>query len=524
MNKEIPDKDYAYNALLRYNYLPMVNKHLDYIPSQIFSTEDFTPALADEMLHNTAPRKKGGYDQIEFRSTRFPNMTRLFHIPHPVPYARLCQCISENWNKPKIIRICENPNSNFKPAKHDDGRLIMGEYKHLGRISIMDSDDFRELILKIDASTGKFYRVKADISTFFPSIYTHSIPWALVGRDQAKRDARNTASWYNKLDTLQRRLKRNETQGVPIGPATSHIISEIILCEVDEALCAIDDTYQFTHFADDYECYCETRAQAETFILDLERELRKYLLELNPKKLLIEELPVGYQEQWIRTLRHHLPSNQNQNQKLSPRCIIEILDSAVDLQKHYPDKNVLKYAARAIANSKANSDILDKESANYFLKYLNNLAVHNPSVLPILCQVAKEHDVGKENDVGSDLEIMPVLQQSIKFQRSDAICWSLYFMGISGQKVSNDLAKKIIETGDCMSIGMLIALGQHEQEVLDFLDDIKMTSCYDWDQYWILIYELAPSGGNFDGYLEKSGFKFLRDKNVRFINPIETET
>ncbi len=37
-----------------------------------------------------------------------------------------------------------------------------------------------------DLLIGKRYLVKADISTCFPSIYTHSIPWALIGKDDAK--------------------------------------------------------------------------------------------------------------------------------------------------------------------------------------------------------------------------------------------------------------------------------------------------------------------------------------------------
>ncbi len=277
-------------------------------------------------------------------------------------------------------------------------------------------------------------------------------------------------------------------------------------------MCKKDKTLEFTRYIDDYECYCETREQAESFILNLEQELRKYLLNLNSKKVLIEELPIGYQEPWIITLNNHLPSKQ----KLHSKDIMIFLDSAVDLQKHYPEKNVLKYAARTIANTKEFE--INKDSADFFLKYLNNLAVHNPSVLPILCQVAKE------NNVGSDLDITPVLKQSMKFQRSDAICWSLYFMGISGQPVSEQLARTIIQTNDCMSIGMLIALKQHEQEVLTFLSNIKMTSNYDLDKYWILIYELAPCGKKFDTYLEKSGLKFLKDKNVRFINFIQENT
>ena len=76
MNIEVPDKDFVYNALLRYNYLPIGKKHPDDIPFPAFSTENFTPDIADEMLENYARKRQGkekvnGYDQIEYRATRF---------------------------------------------------------------------------------------------------------------------------------------------------------------------------------------------------------------------------------------------------------------------------------------------------------------------------------------------------------------------------------------------------------------------------------------------------------------------
>ena len=94
-------------------------------------------------------------------------------------------------------------------------------------------------------------------------------------------------------------------------------------------------------------------------------------------------------------------------------------------------------------------------------------------------------------------------------------------MGICGLTVNEKLAETIIETNDCMSMGMLIALNQHQEKVIDFLYNIRPRSNYNLDQYWILFYELAPGGKEFDNYFEKSGLKFLKDKNVRFINSIE---
>ena len=504
MSNQPPDKDYVYSALLRYNYLPVGKLPPDEIPSQVFSTEDFTPDVVDEMLDKyEGTRRRKGYDQIEYRATRFNKVTRLMHIPHPLPYASLCKCISDNWDK--LSHICENSNSGLKPARHDNGKLIMRDYEHI------EDEQSPGLRLRLEISTGKFYRVEADISSFFPSIYTHSIPWALVGLNKAKANSRKDNLWYNKLDKTQQNLKRRETQGIPIGPATSNIISELILYEVDKVL--RKSGYQFTRYIDDYECYCETREQAENFIPDLERELRKYLLDLNARKVRTEELPLGFQPQWVIALRNPLPSKK----KPRDRDIMSFLDSAVDLQKRYPEGSVLKYAARTLANSKEKE--FDKNSASFFLEYLIAIAVHTPSVLPILCQVAKKYNVG------SDLQIDSVLKQSIKFQRSDAICWCLYFMGICNLAVSDELAKAIIETEDCMSMGMLIALNQHREKVVDFLDD-KINACseYDCDQYWILIHELAPACSQFNYYRGESGLKFLREKNVHFIKPINTET
>ena len=505
MNDQIPDKDYVYNALLRYNYLPWTSKQIDDIPFGVFSTEDLTPVIANQLLqaYQGKRRRSGGYDLIEYRLARFHNVTRLIHIPHPLPYAYLCKCISENWDKLK--HICENKNSILKPRKYHNQREIMGESQHLEQISMMSYERFSNTKHRLDISTGKFYHVKADVSLFYPSIYTHSIPWALVGRDEAKKNTRNNRKWYNKFDKAQRDLKRSETQGIPIGPATSHLISEIILYKVDDVL---RDEYDFTRYIDDYECYCNSREEAEKFIRVLEQELRQYLLNLNARKIVIQELPVGYQTPWVITMRSRLSSKQ----KLESRDIIDFLDSAVNLYKDYPEGNILKYTARTLANSKEFSS----ESVGVFLRYLVALAVYTSSVLPIVCQIAKKYGIG------FDVKIDAVLEQAIKYHRSDAMCWCLFYMSICNQELNEGFATAIVKTRDCMAMGMLIALNQHREKVIEFLNtEIDPDIKYDCDQYWLLIHELALDCPRFDCYREESGLEFLRSKNVSFIKPID---
>lgn len=54
-------------------------------------------------------------------------------------------------------------------------------------VSIPSMHDFYER--KIIASVGSKYMLRTDISKFFPTIYSHSIPWALHGKANSKKIA-----------------------------------------------------------------------------------------------------------------------------------------------------------------------------------------------------------------------------------------------------------------------------------------------------------------------------------------------
>lgn len=506
MAVNVPDSNYVYAGLLRCNYFPMVKEHLDEVPP-VFSTIDFTPEVASDICQKCAPRKKG-YDQIEYRATRFNNITRLMQIPHPVPYARLCKSIFENWNE--LNRVCKNTQSQIKPALHDDDRLIiLGEYNKLdaGRVVVMEKEKFPESVVQeLTISTGARYRVSADISSCFPSIYTHSIPWALVGHKEAKSN-HSTTLWYNDLDKRQRDLKRGETHGIPIGPATSNIISEVILYKVDESL--RDKGYRFLRFIDDYKCYCETREQAEQFLLDLERELQKYLLTINIKKVLIEELPTPHRAGWVIDLVNQLPNGDSP----SGRKIADFLDYAINLQKECPEGSVLKYACRSLTKK------IKENNVRVFLSYLTNICFHYPVVLPILCEAAK-----KNLEATQKLDFSSILKQQLKYRRSDAVCWTLYLMGFCGKSIDEKLAEDVIATKDCMSMAMFIAIDQHKAKVAKFLDNYcDSDSEYDYDRYWLLIHELSKETKKFENYRKNSGLTLLRDWDVHFVFPINNE-
>ena len=84
------------------------------------------------------------------------------------------------------------------------------------------------------------------------------------------------------------------------GPHSSNIVSEIILCSIDEKLS--NKKWTFIRHIDDYEAYVNNESEAGEFLTDLQRELRNYNLTLNHKKTKIFKLPVPINELWIRKI------------------------------------------------------------------------------------------------------------------------------------------------------------------------------------------------------------------------------
>ncbi|MGI4878222.1 MAG: antiviral reverse transcriptase Drt3b [Janthinobacterium lividum] len=81
--------------------------------------------------------------------------------------------------------------------------------------------------------------VQIDVSKCFDSIYTHSLPWAVLGKDQTKFSLdQSKGTFGSRFDALMQNLNHRETNGIVIGPEFSRIFAEIILQSVDVELLA----------------------------------------------------------------------------------------------------------------------------------------------------------------------------------------------------------------------------------------------------------------------------------------------
>ncbi|TKJ07541.1 RNA-directed DNA polymerase, partial [Bacillus cereus] len=137
---------------------------------------------------------------------------RTLGIPNPFHQIKLMQTIVDNWQDIKSITSKSKYSLTKPQVKKDLPRAINRE--HI----------FSEISSKLPIlSAGYRYVLRTDISRFFPTIYTHSIPWACHGKTFAKKNRKNN-HFGNALDTNIRNTQDQQTFGIPIGPDSSYII------------------------------------------------------------------------------------------------------------------------------------------------------------------------------------------------------------------------------------------------------------------------------------------------------------
>jgi len=388
--------------------------------------------------------------------------------------------IVNNWKKIEKL---------FQPTFYKEKSMVCPKIgnKNQRLVSLESYDKNPEVEqLQLDKQFGKKYLVHADISSCFPSIYTHSISWALVGKKIAKNNQFNQRIWYNKIDKACQNLQDGETRGIPIGLDTSTILFEIILSKIDQAL----KNYDYIRFIDDYACSCETKEVAEKFIRDLSKNLEEYKLYLNIKKTKILEYPKAINEDWVRRLR--IAIEWESIGKKEKDSVIGFLDLASELFEKNPDESSIRYAAQVLKKK----NYKDYPTYKLVLRYFLNLSFLFPYIIDT-CDFLIGRGLIIFKNQKTEIKIIvqeafeKVLREHSKYRRSDAITWCLY-LAIEYELVINNFTKienDILKTKDPIPVLMVYLYKKVRKETIDYYK--KLILKVDASEWWLFVYEIS---------------------------------
>lgn len=481
-------------------------------------------ALLDETDDDALKKSldKRAHDFMRYEALRDSNIPRHMGVPHPEAYAVQALAIAKHWQA--IVTHCNQPKPAFSRihVRHiGDGRIFEMNYKGNERYRLEENEQ--------RWMSGAQFVVEADIASCFPSIYTHSIPWALHGKAEAKKSSSLTGLAGNVLDKCTQNTRDRQTNGLLIGPHASNIISEIILTQIDADLQAKGHSKVKRH-VDDYRFYAASFEEAQLFIKDIGLALRAYEMSLNEKKTKILPLPRPSEANWVLVLnRHPLPKDQ----ELKFTDIRSFLDRALTCAQSIGKSTPLNYAIKVLAKSHVHSQLneigeppprkLSLRAKRMYAQEAINLALAYPYLAPILDEYV--FTPYWHSDLKDMIAIFAtsLIQLGLRKLYPDAIAHAI-FLALKYDFVlglEDDQLIDIVVLDDCVANVLLLEYAKrHDRKkvkkaVTARANELKKADQRDKDKHWLLIYQMWSKNdlqGNGQGFLadlKGMGFQFF---------------
>ncbi|HIS08585.1 MAG TPA: RNA-directed DNA polymerase [Candidatus Scatomorpha intestinipullorum] len=235
----------------------------------------------DSSIYQFDPKKCEGVNYRIFNNKDGKFDWRPLELINPFLYVLLVKEITGKWSEiqerfevlqqDNRVKCCSIPIIS-NSQKSDKAEQILKWWEEIEQASIKCSIKYN-------------YLLHTDITNFYSSIYTHSIPWALHTRKKAKKE-RDDKLIGNAIDRYIQKMSYGQTNGIPQGSVLMDFISEIILADIDSELSQtleIDD-FEIIRYRDDYRIFTNNPEMADKILQKLSAILAERGLKLNPKK------------------------------------------------------------------------------------------------------------------------------------------------------------------------------------------------------------------------------------------------
>lgn len=485
-----------------------------------------------KQAHASAFRARYNNSQPTIFSISKSKLARRFlGIPNPNHYLLLADKIVDNWSEFEKVYALSDYSSSCPLPESDEGK------RSVSTVSKSVADFRNELL---NTSLTKAIQLRVDISKFYPTIYTHSIAWALLGREKAKsyfRQRNNLASLiaagdadaalYKKaeeIDTALRACQEKQSIGIPIGPDTSHILAEGIACRIDSMLKEQFEKLglKARRYYDDYYIYVSTKDLADQVLKGLQLILNSFRLEINEGKVRIQEFPIAIEERFTSEL--FLFSFKDTNLTASLRHYFSLIWQFVEEDPKHADW-IFRYSLKVFEFS---SISIPKGSWRIFEDLLFKTALMEPSILDIVTRLLLTYRsyLDAQSKVKLKELLNAILLEHCRLNHNFEMSWALWIAKTFEIEVGEACANMIIDTGDSIANLILLDMIKHtalvEGAPKTGLIEAALTDDLLFSEQWLLAYEGVKKGWlkphNVDLLQDNHFFKLLDDLDVEFYD------
>lgn len=437
---------------------------------------------------------------------------RNLSIVNPISQYFLSKKISDEW-----IKIRDH-------LKLGEASLDHAYLQENGDRAVLKPDFSKIEFMKLNVGGNFDHILISDISRYYGTIYTHTLPWALHTKSWCKTHM-NTQALKNtlgdQLDVLVRKGQDNQTIGIPIGPDTSRILSEILAVSIENRfleLCPSAKGCAF-RFVDDWFVGHNTAQAAETAMRSLAEACAEYELELNLEKTSIINAKDEIIEAWPNEI---LDLAGAVNEKNQTKHLNRFFSQSFNLARAHPSNNVMDFALKV-----ARSFVINKETYPLFESFVLRAARAYPITLPVVVQILVNYKNQKAPIDYSRCKklIQDELLKSVPLRHSSEVSWVLFLAKALKIKIDASHFSQILNVEN--SVWALLVMDLENMSLINGpIDKTYWTSLLTKENLtnssWLLCYEADLKGwltGNDPDFVENHDwFKVLKSKKISFYD------
>lgn len=486
------------NALLEKGFFPEI------LPP-CFDSKDLTrgfKGLINKVEKEQFSKRSSNY--IRYSGTKHDGNRRAYGTANPIPYFNACSFIASHWN---------TIDEKFKNSSISLGNLRLGEENEDRAIIIPTLSELSQRM----SSQISFapYIIKTDIAQFFPSIYTHTIPWAAHGISTSKQDQKHNSQTniFNRLDWFTQQCQNSQTRGVLVGPDVFRVIAEFIVSEIDQQLTdkVGNKIIGAIRHVDDFYIGVRTEIDATIVLSELRDTLQTYELQINDSKTKILSGVEPIDDVWAQELRSSF------HYSFDVKKINYALDKAHELSKQLGSQSPFKLVLRRLDNMQCYKDNSWKEIESK----LQRVMYHNPHCIDYICLLlAKRYAIkGSIDKEGWSGIIGLLINRHISFNHHHEITWLLWITLVCKLDFPQDLLQKLCTVNNSHVKAILIAA--YQKGLYETKPSIKLGSNLSTtDETWLHNLVGKATGytkASFSGLFAQE-FEHLASKNIKLIN------
>lgn len=458
--------------------------------------------------------------QLElFSVPRIGARRRSLAVVNPVPQTKLAKLIADEWI---------NIRSHLRKSKYAIKAVEIGQS---GDRSVAIPDFNLVELRKYDILSQYDHVITSDTSRFYSTIYTHSIPWALHTKKWCKDHLPRVrlhiynASLGAKLDSAVRHCQENQSIGIPIGPDTSRILSEIVASSVDQRIDKLTNlsSQQAYRNVDDWLIGYDASESGEKIISHLASSLDHFGLEIHPNKTKTEKSANVPSNLWPSEIRKFAINEINKPDRSN---LVHFIEQCINLSHLYPHENVLNFAVKISSNFKISED-----SWSLYESFLLRCCRSNATSIPVATKIFSNYSDRKYpiNQQKIQKLIADTILRCAPFSYHFEVSWALFLAKTLKIEIRSEAAKLLgnMESSvcallalDCQSQG-LVPRGLNTNKWRRSLAADGL-----WSNLWLLSYEadlkgwLRPSQTQF---VENDAFfSVIKSKNISFYDQTKT--